>query len=142
MADLDLSMIAKLLTTAQLAAKKECDQSAIRRAAKAGDLPSYDILGRKGFDPEDETVINWVPPEGSSRAVREDGRKRYIIYLNDDEVAAVNAAYVGDDGNPLLQDPRIAAKARRAARKAAKEAAGDTDEADDDDDEMFEDFGA
>lgn len=124
--DMNFAELEKLLTVTEAAALYGVHPRVVRKAAKA-DPPTIPgrvkVLGKIGFNPEllkkpgEEGC--WVPPEPGDRVVgvaREDGRKRYRIFLSDEEYAELSPKYD-------MLDPRIAAAARRKARKDAKAAA-------------------
>lgn len=102
-----------LLTIQQVADMFDVPARVVRKEAKKGHIPgTVQVLGKYGFDPE--KVTDWTPPEAGERVVgarREDGRQRYRIYLSPEEFETLKA------GGYELNDPRVAAKARRAARK-------------------------
>jgi len=133
--DFSLERLARLLSASQLAEQKNVRVNVVRKAAREGTIPgAVEILGRIGFDPD--LVAGWTPPEGSQRQVREDGRRKYWVWCTDAEFAEV--VELGYEG----EDPRLAAKARRAARKAKKDASTDVAEDTDTEGDPFEDFGA
>lgn len=111
----DLATItAQWTETAGFAAIKGCDQDDVRRAARRGDLEATKVFGVVLFKLPDFSEKNdaWVPSEGAGRSVREDGRKRYELWLLDGEEATDAKALYGDN----LVDPR----AKRAEKKAAQ----------------------
>lgn len=111
---LTMEYLATLLTASQVAELKECTPATVRREHKKGNIPgAIEALGRVGFDPD--AIDSWTPPEGGTRVAvaRDDGRRKYWIWLNDSEAAAVKTQ------GYELEDPREVRKARRAARKAS-----------------------
>jgi len=114
---MDITKLESLLTVAQVAELHDVPTRVVRKAAKNGTLPgTIKVLGKYGFDPE--LVESWEPPEpgtfGVRASAREDGRRRYRIYLT--EAESVTLLGQGFE----VTDPRAAAKARRAAKKAAE----------------------
>ena len=113
---IDWSQLAKLITVNQVAEIHGVLPRVVRKAARAGEIPgTHSVLGKFGFDPE--AVLGWEPPEGGGeragrKAAREDGRRRYRIYLDEGEVTALRGR-----GFEIV-DPRVAARERRQARKA------------------------
>ena len=139
--EMSVEQLQALLTVKQVAAMFDVPARVVRKAAKAGTIPGHiEVLGKDGFDPD--KVANWTPPEAGTRVVgasREDGRRRYRGFFNDEELAVLlSQGYE-------ITDPRVAAKERRAARKAAK-AEGGGEEASESPTEgaedLFADFGA
>ncbi len=133
---LDLAKLETLLSVKQIAEQFDVAARIVRKEAKAEKIPgAYEILGRWGFDPDE--VLSWEPPETGTRVAskREDGRTRYQVYLNDEELANLKAILPED----AIKDPKVA----RAARKAKKAAeAGGTEEVETPDGESpFKDFG-
>lgn len=117
--NIDFEQLEKLLTVGQVAEMMDVEPRIVRREARKDKIPGCTkILGKYGFDPE--LVEDWEPPEPGTRrgrSTREDGRKRYKIYLSDDELAALK-----EQGFEIV-NPRIAARERRARRKAKAETA-------------------
>jgi len=137
---MDITKLESLLTVAQVAELFDVPTRVVRKAAKNGTLPgTIKVLGKHGFDPE--LVESWEPPEpgtfGVRASAREDGRRRYRIYLTAEEAATLLSQ--GFE----VTDPREAARARRAAKKAGEAssgAAGATEVASEEKD-PFADFG-
>ncbi len=133
---LDVAKLDTYLSVKQVAEKFDVAPRIVRREAKAKNVPGgVEILGRYGFDPEE--VLSWEPPEAGTRIAskRKDGRTRYQVYLNDEELANLKAILPED----AIKDPKVA----RAARKAKKAAeVGGTEEVETPDGESpFGDFG-
>jgi len=126
-----------LLTVTEVADMHEVPARVVRKAAKNGTIPGViHALGKYGFDPD--LVTEWVPPEPGTRTVgakREDGRRRYRVYLTSDEAAKLLA-----EGYEV-SDPREAAKARRAAKAAKTTEPEGGEVAADSEDDPFKDFG-
>lgn len=103
--------------TSAFAEIKGCDQDAVRRAARRGDLEATKVFGVVLFKMPEYSEKNaaWTPEEGSSRSTREDGRKRYELWLLDGDEFTQAQEMFGDQ----LIDPR----AKRAAKKAASDQA-------------------
>lgn len=137
---MDIQQLESLISVSQVAEMHDVPARVVRKAAKAGTLPgTIKVLGKHGFDPE--LAQTWEPPEpgtfGVRAASREDGRRRYRIYLTAEEATTLLSQ--GFE----VTDPRAAAKARRAAKKAA-EAASDGAEATEavsEESDPFSDFG-
>jgi hypothetical protein len=128
-----------LLTVKEVAEMHDVPARVVRKAVKNGTIPgAVEVLGRTGFDPD--LVANWTPPEPGTRVVgarREDGRRRYRIYLTPDEAAKLLV-----EGYEV-SDPREAAKARRAAKKEGQGAeAQGGEEAPAENEDLFADFEA
>ena len=138
MVELSQEQLDRLLTVKQFAELKNTTPGVIRREAKKDSIPGmYRPWKTLGFDPLESA--DWEAPSGSARIVREDGRQKYMAWLNDEEKVTL-----GELGIEVI-DQRIAAKARRDARKAAAvgaptvvAVAGEAPEAADD---LFADFG-
>jgi len=111
---LDAELLSRLVTATELAEIVGCRPATVRKAAKRGEIPGTFVVVRKTlFDRE--VAGKWTPPEGGRRvSQREDGRRRYQIYLTDEEAATLMK------GGYEVIDPRVAAKARREKRKAEK----------------------
>ena len=114
---IDFTQLEKLITVKDVAELFEVEPRIVRRESRKGAIPGQiKVLGKMGFDPD--VVTSWVPPEGGERiSKREDGRRRYRIFLSEEEYALLSATYE-------VVDPRVAAKARRAERKAKAAAGG------------------
>lgn len=137
---MEYAELEQLLTITEVAELFGTEPRIVRREARKDTIPgTIKVLGKFGFDPD--KVKDWVPPEPGTRTVgakREDGRRRYRVYLSEEEATKLKA-----EGYELV-DPREAAKQRRVARKAAKaakvegtsETAAETGEGD-----PFADFG-
>lgn len=112
---IDYSELEKLVTVKDVAEMFEIPDRIVRREVRKEPCPipgAHKILGKWGFDPD--LIGDWTPPdvgEGAAVTRREDGRRRYRIFLSESE----HAILVGDYE---IIDPRVAAKARRAAKKA------------------------
>jgi len=132
---IDFSKLEKLITVQDVAEMFEVRPGIVRREARKGNVPgAIKVLGKTGFDPD--LVQTWTPPEGGERvSKREDGRRRYRIFLSEEELATLSPTYE-------IVDPRVAAKARRAAKKAKAEAGGEVPAAAADAPDPFEDFEA
>ena len=137
--DISIAKLQSLLTVKEVAEMFDVPARVVRKAAKASPptIPGMiEALGKYGFDPD--LVASWTPPEPGVRVVgarRDDGRQRYRVYLNPDELAKLLS-----DGYEVT-DPREASKARRAARAAAKAGEVDATEASAGDEDLFSDFG-
>lgn len=131
-----LEKLETLLSVKEVAEQFDVAARIVRKEAKAGNVPgAWEVLGRWGFDPEE--VKGWEPPEAGTRVAskREDGRVRFTVYLNDEELANLQAILPED----AVKDPRAARLARKA-KKAAE--AGGTEEVETPDGESpFGDFG-
>lgn len=116
----DMEALSKLLTVKEVASMFEVRQGIVRKAARDGTIPgAISVLGKTGFDPE--AVLEWTPPEPGTRRVgasREDGKRRFRIYLSDTEPNNELAKLLAEGYE--ITDPRVASRERRAARKAAK----------------------
>jgi len=115
---IDFTQLEKLITVKDVAELFEVEPRIVRRESRKGAIPGQiKVLGKMGFDPD--VVTSWVPPEGGERiSKREDGRRRYRIFLSEAEFATLA------EGGYEIVDPRVAAKARRTARKAKAAAGG------------------
>lgn len=141
---MDFDQLEALLTVGQVADMHDVPARVVRKAAKNKTIPgAVQVLGKWGFDADQ--VANWTPPEPGTRvskAAREDGRRRFTIYLTTEEAGKLVA-----EGYEM-KDPREVARARRAARKAKQEEAESTAPADPAEateasakDDPFSDFG-
>jgi len=134
---IDLSQLAKLITVQDVAEMFDVEPRIVRRAARKNEIPgTVKVLGKIGFDPD--KVADWVPLEAGERrgrVTREDGRRRYRIYLSEDEFKALK------DEHEIV-DPRIASRARRDAKKAGVAGGSDNADSEDEGENPFEEFGA
>ncbi|MFA5526299.1 MAG: helix-turn-helix domain-containing protein [Acholeplasmataceae bacterium] len=142
--EITLEKLNSLLSTTEVAEMFDVSPGVVRRAARKGEVPGkIEVLGRVAFDPE--LVKDWEPPERRSagRATRDDGRLRWKIWLTKEEAESLS-----EEGYEI-ENPREAARKRRAARKAKAAGTGveesqvedtDDDDDDDDDDDPFADF--
>ena len=134
MSEITQEVLDRLLTVAELATLKNTTAGVVRREAKKGNIPGLYMPWKKmGFD--SEAVADWTPPTGSARILREDGRRKFTAWLNDEEVTTLSELGIE------VVDPRIAAKARRDARKAAAAADTAPAEAEGPADDLFGNFG-
>lgn len=133
---MSVEQLQALITVGQVAELFEVPARVVRAAARKDEIPGLvKVLGKFGFDPE--AVTGWIPPEAGTRRVgvrREDGRKRYRIYLTNEELELLAATYE-------IADPSVAAKERRAARRAAKAEAKENGAPETASDDPFADFG-
>lgn len=89
------------------------DPKHVRRLARNGDLPSAFKFGNQWYMPRDADDV--VPDPATRGTTRDDGRKRYTVYANVDELAAI----VNVVGSENVINPRDVARAKRAERKLA-----------------------
>jgi len=114
--ELSQEQLDRLLTVKQFAELKNTTAGVIRREAKKENIPGmYRPWKTMGFDPIESA--GWVAPDGAQKIVREDGRRKFTAWLNEEEVMTLTELGIE------VEDPRVAAKARRDARKAAASSA-------------------
>lgn len=111
-----MSKITNVVTLKQYADKHELDVKRLRRLARKNEWPDADNApfkfgGEHGLWCVNATAPAITLPAKSERGSRRsDGRQRYIVYVNNAELTAINAMGVE------TVDPRVAAKLRRAQR--------------------------
>jgi len=137
MADITQEQLDRLLTAAEVAELFDVSVSIVRRETRKNRMPGVvKFMKYTGYD--SELIKSWTPPDGTARETREDGRKKFVVMLNDEE--AVQLKELGIE----IIDTRAQARARRDARKAKKgaEAAEATEATTEEADELFDNFGA
>lgn len=107
-------------TIAEFAEKHELDEKRLRRYIRNND--GAGIAVKFGTGKSASWVVNAeaeapvLPTTRGRAATRDDGRRRYIVYMNDDELASWLASHDAD----TVIDTRERARNRRAAKRAAE----------------------
>lgn len=115
-----MTQITNVVTLKQYAEKHELDVKRLRRTARKNEWPNdngpFKFGGDDGIWAIDVDAPAITLPDKSARGTRRpDGRQRYIVYVNHDELTAI--AHIVNADNII--DPRDVARERRNARKLA-----------------------
>lgn len=112
---MEMTKITNVVTLSEYADKHDLDVKRLRRLARKNEFPGNVQPFKFGsIWAIDATAPAVTLPDKSKRGTRRpDGRQRFIVYVNADELDAIAHIVTSDN----IIDPRVAAKSRRDARE-------------------------